>query len=188
MKTTAFASLVLSVTICSAGFAGTPVPSEKYGRTFNAGIGLGYYGYIGHTIPVIHMNYEFDAAANFTLAPFITIYTFQNYYYWGNPKYPNKYYSYRETVVPVGVKGSYYFDQLLSAGAKWDFYLGASLGFAFRSRTWETGYNGETTVQHGSGGLYLDGHVGTEYHLNQKAGLFMDLSSGLSSFGVAVHL
>ena len=162
--------------------------SEKYGNTLNLALGLGYYGYVGHTIPVVHADFEFDVARNFTLAPFVTCYSYQNYYYWGNPKYPYKDYSYRQTVIPIGVKGSYYFDQFLSAGSKWDFYLGGSLGFAIRKTTWESGYYGETTVQHGSSGLYLDGHIGAEYHIGEKAGLFLDLSSGISTFGLALHL
>jgi len=165
----------------------TTAATEKYGKTLNAGIGLGYYGYANSTIPVVHADYEFDVAKNFTLAPFITIYTYQNDYYWGNPNYPYRNYSYRQTVVPVGVKGTYYFDQLLKAGPKWDFYLAGSLGFAFRKTTWENGYYGERVVQHGSSGLYLDVHIGTEYHLNTKLGLFLDLSSGISTFGLSVH-
>ncbi len=178
---------VFSISV-SAQDTKTPAASESYGNTLNIGLGIGYYGYVGHSIPVIHADYEFNVARNFTLAPFVTIYSYQDYYYWGNPNYPYRNYSYRETVVPVGVKGSYYFDQLLHAGSKWDFYLAASLGFAIHRTTWETGYYGETTVvDHSSSGLYLDGHIGTEYHLNQKVGLFLDLSTGISTFGLAVH-
>lgn len=162
--------------------------AEKYGKTLNLGLGIGYYGYVGHSMPVLHADFEFDAAKNFTLAPFITLFSYQNYNYWGNPNYPYKNYSYRQTVIPIGVKGSYYFDQLLNAGSKWDFYLAASLGIAIRKTTWENGYYGETAVQHGSSGLYLDGHIGAEYHLSKKAGLFLDLSTGISTFGLAVHL
>jgi len=161
--------------------------SEKFGNTLNLAAGIGYYRYVGHSMPVLHVNYELQAARNFTLAPFITFYSYRNYYYWGNPKYPYRNYTYRETVIPIGVKGSYYFDQLLTAGSKWDFYLGASLGFAVRKIVWESGYYGETVIESGSSGLYLDGHLGTEYHLSQKAGLFLDLSSGISTLGFAFH-
>jgi hypothetical protein len=181
--------IVLSATKITAQDVNTKevIAGEKYGKTLNGGVGIGYYGYIGHAMPVLHANFEFDVAKNLTLAPFITYYSYQNNYYWGNPKYPYRDYSYRQTVIPVGVKGTYYFDQLLKAGSKWDFYLGASLGFAIRKTTWENGYYGETTVQHGSSGLYFDGHIGTEYHLNSKAGLFLDLSSSISTFGLAIH-
>jgi hypothetical protein len=91
-------------------------------------------------------------------------------------------------VIPIGVKGTYYFDRLLGAGSRWDFYLAGSLGFAIRSTVWENGYGGETVVSRGSSGLYLDAHIGAEYHASQKVGLFLDLSTGLSTFGIAVHL
>jgi hypothetical protein len=189
MKTTLFASL-LCLTLSATNLSAQEAPSsETYGNTLNLGVGIGYYGYVGHSMPVLHADYELDVAHNFTLAPFITVFSYQNYYYWGNPNYPYKNYSYRQTVIPIGVKGSYYFDELLNAGSRWDFYLGASLGFAIRKTTWETGYYGETTaVSHSASGLYLDGHIGTEFHMNNKAGLFLDLSSGISTFGLALHL
>lgn len=182
------------ITICAIGISEANLSaqekntSESFGNTLNLGIGIGYYGYVGHSIPVVHADYEFNVARNFTLAPFITVYSYRNYYYWGNPNYPYRDYSYRQTVIPIGVKGSYYFDQFLGAGSKWDFYLAASLGFAIRKTTWENDYYGETNIQHSSSGLYLDGHIGTEYHLNERIGLFLDLSSGISTFGLAIHM
>jgi hypothetical protein len=162
--------------------------SETYGHTLNAGVGIGYYGYINNVLPVVHADFEFEIARNFTLAPFITIFSYSSYYYWGNPNYPYRNYSYRQTVIPVGVKGTYYFDQFLGAGPKWDFYLAGSLGFAIRKTTWENGYTGETTIAHGSSGVYFDGHIGTEYHFNERLGMFLDLSSGISTLGLGFHL
>ncbi len=160
---------------------------EKYGNTLNASVGIGYYSYIGSTTPALNLNYEFDVVKNLTLAPFITYYSYRNNHYWGNPHYPYRNYYYTQTVIPIGVKGTYYFDQLLKAGSKWDFYLAGSLGFAFRTTTWESGYYGETVVDHGTSGIYFDGHIGTEYHLSKNIGLFLDLSSGISTFGLAIH-
>jgi|ERR1035437_5781306 hypothetical protein len=188
MKTITFASLFLLMIVGIRVSAQETVSAEKFGKTLNLGLGIGYYGYVGHSMPVLHADFEFDVAKNFTLAPFITVFSYRNDYYWGNKNYPDRYYYYRQTVIPIGVKGSYYFDELLKAGPKWDFYLAASLGIAIRKTTWENGYYGETAVQHGSSGLYLDGHIGAEYHLSKKAGLFLDLSTGISTFGLAVHL
>ena len=163
--------------------------SEKYSGTLNLGLGIGYYGYAGHSLPVFHANYELGVSRNFTLAPFITFYSNSNEYYWGNgnKNYPYKYYSYRETVIPIGVKGTYYFDELLKANSKWDFYLAASLGFAIRSVTWDSDYYGDRYAYHSSSGLYIDGHIGTEYHFNNHLGIFLDLSSGVSTIGLAIH-
>lgn len=188
MKKILFALLIALSASCISASGQEVNTTESYGNTLNIGAGIGYYGYVGHSLPVLHADYELNVARNFTLAPFITVYSYRNYYYWGNPNYPYRNYSYRQTVIPIGVKGSYYFDQFLGAGPRWDFYLAASLGFAIRKTTWESGYYGETTVVgHSSSGLYLDGHIGTEYHLNQKAGLFLDLSTGISTFGLALH-
>ena len=161
---------------------------EQYGKTLNVGIGLGYYGYVGHSLPVLHLNYEFDVAKNFTLAPFITFYSYDSYHYWGNSKYTFRDYTYHQTVVPIGLKGTYYFDQFLNASSKWDFYLGASLGVAIRKTVWEDGYYGDKNIDHSSSGVYMDGHIGAEYHINSKIGLLLDLSTGQSTFCLAIHL
>lgn len=189
MKTLIYTSMLLFTMSATNISAQETSSAEVFGNTLNLGLGIGYYGYVGHSMPVVHADFEFNVARNFTLAPFITVYSYQNYYYWGNPNYPYRNYSYRQTVIPIGVKGSYYFDELLGAGDRWDFYLGASLGFAIRKTTWESGYYGETTVvSHSASGLYLDGHIGTEYHLNSKVGLYLDLSTGVSTFGLAIHM
>lgn len=186
MKKVLLASFVFLTLLSSRSVA--QETSESYGNTLNLGFGIGYYGYVGHSLPVIHADYEFNVARNFTLAPFITVYTYKNYYYWGSPNHPYRDYYYRQTVIPVGAKGTYYFDQLLGAGSRWDFYLAASLGFAIRKTVWESGYYGESTVvTRSSSGLYLDGHIGTEYHFNDKLGLYLDLSTGQSMIGLACH-
>lgn len=173
-------------------FAQDKPASEKYGNTLNLGAGIGYYGHIGHSLPVGMLNYEFDVVRNFTLAPFVGIYSYQNHYYWGNPNKPDydesyRLYSYRVIAVPVGAKGTYYFDQLFRANPKWDFYAAGSVGFVFRSVTWENGYYGEKYVYQSASPLYLDAHIGAEYHMTEKAGLFLDLSTGVSTFGLAIH-
>jgi len=163
-----------------------------YGKTLNLGLGVGgyggYYKYAGHSIPVFHLDYEFDVAKNFTLAPFISFYNYSNEYYWGNNNYPNQYYTYNETVIPIGVKGTYYFDDILNATSKWDFYLGASLGFALVNSRWDAGYNGDQKYFNNKGNsVFLDLHIGTEYHFNNRLGAFLDLSSGVSTIGLAIH-
>lgn len=154
---------------------------STYGKTLNVGVGIGYYGYLDHSLPVLHFNYELDAAKNFTLAPFLSFYSYRHGY---NKRYG--YYHYRETVVPVGVKGTYYFDRILNADSKWDFYLAGSLGFAIRRVQWHDDYDDDHYYR-GHTPLYLDLHLGTEYHLNSNIGLFLDLSTGVSTFGLSFH-
>ncbi len=165
---------------------------EKYGKTLNLGVGIGYYGYIGNSSPVLHADVEFDVAKNFTLAPSISYFSYHSNYYWGNNNNPYRYYNYRQTIVPIGIKGTYYFDNLLHANKKWDFYLAGSLGVAIIKSTWDDGYYGDRNLYRnayrGSTPLYLDLHIGSEYHFNNKVGAFLDLSTGVSTLGLAIHL
>jgi len=161
---------------------------QSHGGNLNIGVGLGYYGYIGHPATALTLNYEFDAAKNFTLAPFIGFYSYSKNYYWGNKNYPDRYYRYREIAVPIGLKGAYYFDNALDAGSKWDFYAAASLGFTFHRVTWETGYYGDQNIIREASPLFLAGHIGTRYHFTPKAGIFLDLSTGLSTVGLSLKL
>ncbi len=159
---------------------------ENYGRTLNLGLGIGYFGYVDHSVPFFSANYEFDVARQFTLAPFIGFASYRSDNYWENGNRAGRYY-YHETFVPVGVKGTYYFDKLLGAGPAWDFYGALSLGFAIHSYRWDDGYTGNRDVYRNSSPVYLDLHIGTEYHINKRAGIFIDLSTGVSTIGVAIH-
>jgi len=148
---------------------------EKHGDQLNIGFGIGYTGRYSSR-PVVHLNYEFDVGRNFTLAPFITFYEYRR-----RDDY------YRETVVPIGVKGSYYFDELFKANRKWDFYGAGSLGFAIINRTWDDDVP-DRTIFSGPDNLYLDLHVGARVHLSSVVGLFLDLSTGISTFGLSFNL
>lgn len=169
----------------------TGYAQETFGGTLNLGLGVGgysgYYKYAGRSLPVFSINYEFDVAKSFTLAPFASLYTYSNDYYWGNNTYPSQYYTYREVVIPIGIKGTYYFDDLLNANSNWDFYLAGSLGFAIVSARWDEGYYGDKKYFNSGNSVFLDLHIGTEYHFNSRYGAFLDLSSGISTIGLAIH-
>ena len=152
--------------------------SERFGGALNLGLGIGgysgYYGNIGHTLPVLNVNYELGILRNFTLAPFLTLYSYTD----GN---------YNALVSPIGVKGTYYFDQLLHAGPHWDFYAAGSLGVALVTTTWDANYTGSRNYYTSANPLYVDFHVGSEFHLSNTVGLFLDLSTGISTIGIAIH-
>ena len=177
MKTTFISMVLLLLFAVSNLSAQNSKYSERYGNSLNLGLGLGgysgYYGYIGHTLPVLSINYEFGVANNFTLAPFATFYSYRET-------------NYRETVIPIGGKGTYYFDQILRANSDWDFYLAGSLGFSIVKTSWDNGYY-QDNAYHTVNPLFLDLHIGAEYHLSQKVGLFLDLSTGVSTIGLAFH-
>jgi hypothetical protein len=176
-----------------SGFAqkyGTEAPT-KFGRTLNLGAGIGYYGnngYGGRPWMTIAANFEIDIARNITLAPFIGFSTYSNRLYWGNNRYPSQYYSYRETNVAMGVKGLYYFDELFHAGIKWDFYAGVSIGFNYRNTTWDYTYYGDQYASNQVSPLYLAGHVGARFHMTERVGIFLDLSSAFSTIGLSFKL
>lgn len=186
MKKAIIVSLFLISVMTSTSFSQLHKSVEVYGNTLNLGIGLGYYGYAERSMPVFHGNFEFDVAKSFTLAPFISFYSYRNRYYKGNPHDNNRYYYY-ETVIPLGVKGTYYFDDLLDANKSWDFYAAASLGFAIINSHWDGDYGDHKDRYRGANPLFLALHIGSEYHLNDRLGLFLDLSTGVSTFGLAIH-
>ncbi len=182
---------LLLIMLCSISLSAQNKSSEKYGNTLNLGLGLGYYSYAGYSMPVLHADFEFDVARNFTLAPSISYYAYHSNYYWGNKNYPYRYYNYTQTVIPIGVKGTYYLDNALKLNSKWDLYLAGSLGVAIVRSTWDDGYYGDRNIYRNSyrstTPIYLDIHAGAEYHISQKAGIFLDLSTGVSTIGLAVH-
>jgi hypothetical protein len=164
---------------------------EKYGHTLNLGIGVGgnygYYNYIGSTIPVLHLDYEIEAAKYFTLAPFINAHSYTRVRKWGNNNFPDRDYRYRETALAVGLKGAYYFDNIVKAGSKWDFYLAGSIGFMQAFARWDDGYDGDRNYYQSPNRIYLDLHAGAEYKISKRTGIFLDLSTGISTLGLAFH-
>jgi hypothetical protein len=167
----------LLITLLATIFQFNNYGQEQYGKTLNLGMGIGghygYYRYVGNTLPVFHIDYEFAVANNFTLAPSLNIHTYSKQYY-------------RETGLGIGVKGFFYFDNLVKASSKWDFYIGGTLGFVSINSRWDTNYQGDRYYTRPSP-LFLDFHIGTEYHINNRLGLFLDLSTGISTFGIAIH-
>lgn len=150
--------------------------SEKYGKTFNIGIGsgIGNYGYAFYKTPAVHLDYEIDIIPTLTVAPFVLLYQFRNN-------------AYHERVIPVGLKATCYFDQILKAHTHWDFYLAGSLGYAIRETVWESGFAPDPNTHYGPGALYLVLSIGSEYHITKKLGAFIDLSNGISTIGLSIH-
>lgn len=191
--------LVLAIIICSLSgnlVAQETVKSVKsFGNTFNVGIGVGgyggsyggYYGYLGRNIPVLHFDYEFNVARDFTLAPFINYSSSTREYYRGNNQHPYRYYTYHETVIPIGLKGTYYLNRVLKTPPKLDVYLAGSLGFAIVNSRWDSDYYGDRQYYNDPNPLFLNIHLGGEYHVNRKIGIYLDLSTGVSTLGVAFH-
>jgi hypothetical protein len=153
--------------------------NERHGNTLNLGAGIGgysgYTGYSGRSLPVFTINYEYQVLNDLTIAPFASLYSYRNITD-----------HYRETIIPIGIKSSLYFDQLLKAKSRWDLYLAGSLGFSITNSTWDKGYSGET-YYHDISPVFIGLHIGTEYHLTGRIGIFMELATGVSTIGLAFH-
>lgn len=181
------AKLVIVLVFCTAKV----YANDQYGKTFNLGFGNSWYGTYRVPVSMLHLNYEFDVANQFTLAPFISYHIhnrgiYNNYY-----RYEDRRYRYYETIVPIGVKGTYYLDDAINLDNKFDLYLAGSLGFALvRNRYEYVGYDGRTRVYRNAYGgttpLFLDAHLGFEYHINPKIGMFVDLSTTISTIGLSI--
>jgi hypothetical protein len=167
------------VTLTLAIMAFTGRAQERFGHTLNLGVGVGgyagYYQHSGRSMSIFNINYEIGVAQHFTLAPFVTFYSYHHDYY-------------RETVVPIGVKGTFYFDRILNARPNWDFYLAGSLGATYVRSTWDENYLGNRDYYNRAPLLFFDVHIGAEYKFSNRLGMFLDLSSGVSTIGLAFHL
>ena len=164
-----------------------PVVHEQYGNTLNLGIGEGYYSYTGYIVTALHADYEFRIAHNFTLAPFIELFSFHDQVYWGDPQNNYRYYHYHEVDVPMGAKCTYYLDEALNLNKNWDLYVAASLGLTMRTITWQEGDNAPSSFANGEGPMFLELHVGGEYHINNRLGVYLDLSTRVSTIGLSIH-
>ncbi len=163
-------------------FSITGNSQESFGKTANIGLGIGHRNIYRASFPIVHFNYEFDVAKNFTLAPFVTLIHYRYYNNWKGNKY-----KYNSWTIPVGLRGSYYFDELFNLDSKFDIYGGGSVGFnIFRGRWDDDDYDGPD-YNTGFSQLYLDLNIGAEFHINEKLGLILDLSTGISTFGIAIH-
>ena len=164
---------------------------ESFGKALNLGLGAGgysgYYGYADRSFLVFHVDYEFEIARSLTLGPTVSLYTFSDSYHWGDANTLSKSYSYRQIVIPIGIKGSYYFDDLLNANERWDFYAAGSLGLTLMNSRWDKEYNGDKNHFQGPNSILLDLHVGAEYHFYSRLGIFLDISTGVSMFGLTIH-
>lgn len=165
--------------------------ASEFGNTLNIGLGFGYGNYAG--IPIM-LNYEFDVANNFTLAPFIGFgtrsYDSRYWSYYDNNLKKNVYvdYKYRSTYIPIGLKGTFYFDELLGLIDPLDIYAGASIGFTYWY--YSSAYDGfnEEEFSSGTSALWIALHLGVEYHFNSQFGAFVDVSNGMSTIGLSIKM
>lgn len=94
----------------------------------------------------------------------------------------------RQADRPIFGKKSFYESSIfLNAASAWDFYAAGSLGFAIVKSRRDDGYDGDVNYYNRGRSLFMDVHLGVEYHINDRLGAFLDLSSGVSTIGIAIH-
>lgn len=92
-------------------------------------------------------------------------------------------YNYRVTYIVVGARGSYHLGRILGESGvnvdKLDPYLGLTAGFrAVKYSDSYDNYGGAGT------GIYVGGHGGIRYQVNEKLGVYAEGGYPLSSLGV----
>jgi hypothetical protein len=157
--------------------------AEPMGRTFNASIGPGYFGGLQLPAPFSTINYEYEVAGYTTIAPFLGFASYRS----APQVIGGKNYYYRATILPVGIKATYYLDKLLHIPCRWDVYVAGSAGYAFTTKEWDYGYPGTDDAVPGITLHFLLLHLGAEYHASKRTGLFADVSTGVATFGFAIH-
>ncbi|MCP4521778.1 MAG: hypothetical protein GY827_08840 [Cytophagales bacterium] len=160
--------------------------TTDYSGTLNVGLGTGYNGYDG--IPILAHYEALEAANSLTLGLFLgfgtSSYDF-TYTVEENGETVLKEDSYRRSYIPVGIKGVYYIDDLLGLIDELDIYGGVSIGFTYWSYTSSNDQFDEDNFNSGTSPLFWTFHIGIEYHVNDKVGVFLDASTGMSSLGVS---
>ncbi len=180
-----FIVLLIFLTKCGINSLALEISNpEEYGKILNLSAGIGYCSYMGNLRPVAHIDYEFEMSEYFTIAPFMNIHSNSRLYCWSRKNYQYLFNNNKEIIIPLGVKGSYYFGKLLGIGSDWDFYAGGSVVFAMINSS----SFGEKTVYHAASPIYFDMHMGAKYRLNYETSLFLDISSGISAFGLSVNI
>jgi hypothetical protein len=118
------------------------------------GIGFNYYG-----IPI-------HAAGEKLVVDNISVGAYANYMNFNNIGFIGSTYSYH--LLYLGVKGNYYFNQLLGYGSKkYHLYAGLNIGYAklITSDNSFSGYNSRP---------FLGGQIGVRYFFNKKFGVFAE--------------
>lgn len=156
---------------------------EPFGRTFNMGMGPSYYSSKILPSPFYSINYEYDIFNNITIAPFVGFASFRS-----EPSIiASRYYYYRATILPFGIKTTYYLDNLLKIPCRWDVYIACSLGYTYINKKWDYGYPGINDKIPGIREEYLQAGIGIEYHISRNTGFFIDVSTNAATAGISLH-
>lgn len=148
---------------------------QKGDKLLNLGIGLN--GYYGGGLP-IGASFEYGITDQISVGAQVDFYTWG--YNFGSG------YNYRYTFIPIALRGSYHFNELLNLNTdKVDLYGGVQLGYYISSYSDNSGYSG--VYNNGYGNKALFGvHLGGKYYFKPKLGAFAELGYGVSTLKLGV--
>ncbi|MBK6265971.1 hypothetical protein JKA74_13090 [Marivirga sp. S37H4] len=163
---------------------------EKGDNIFNAGFGLGYYGYgaLGtrsFSVPAITANYEVGIHEYFGVGPYAG---FAKWNYRSNIYG----YDYGFSIFTIGGRGSFHFSSLLNEAldmgiddSKLDLYIALLMGMEFQT------YSGDYGNQEGDVDLKFGPVFGVRYYLSNNFGLYFEGgrgSLGWATFGLSLKM
>ncbi len=159
-----FTTASIALAICLSLIQTTSAQErELHGSALNLGVGIG-----ARQAAVYHINYEFDVVPSFTIAPSASFYGYTKF-------------------VPIGVKGSFYFDDVLNLDREWDLYVGATAAMGIVSDEWNNQAYRDMYRFRGANNLFFDVHLGAEYQVTPRAGMFIDLASNAATIGIVLR-
>ncbi|MDN5203865.1 hypothetical protein QQ008_20910 [Fulvivirgaceae bacterium BMA10] len=85
----------------------------------------------------------------------------------------------KHTIVGIGARGNYHFNELLGVSDEWDFYAGATLGYYVWNTKAQSGFlDDDIYTGSGSGGLGLGIQIGGRYFFNDKFAVNLEYGGG----------
>ncbi|SMG50761.1 hypothetical protein SAMN05661096_03731 [Marivirga sericea] len=155
------------------------VVHQKGNNLFNAGIGLGYYGYglLGnqtYSLPALTANYEIGVHDYFGVGPYVG---YKSYRY----SYLNDDYGFN--LIAFGARGSFHYSTLLREeldididDSKWDLYILANFGFEITTFSGDTNFEGDVDF------IFLRPALGVRYYFNKNFAMFGEGGRGALSY------
>jgi hypothetical protein len=156
-------AILLTIGFLAIPFFGHSQAFMKGTKTVNLGVNTGYgLGLVGSVEAGVNDNISAGVIASVS---------------------GRSYFGSRYSYLVLGARGSYHLGKILEdAGVnmdKLDVYLGLTAGFR------SVRYNSEYASYSGAGtGIYIGGHGGVRYQLNDKLGVYLEGGYPLSSAGV----
>lgn len=159
-------------------FLATATASAQQGLGQNKFQINGGVGFSGWGVPV-YLGFDYGIARDFTIGVEAS---------YSSKKVSDGYFENRYSIFGFGVNGNYYFDRILKLPKEFDFYAGATLGYASISET-TTGpsallpYYESNHTSFAVSGVDFGLQVGGRYFFTKNLGLNLQFGGGIHTVG-----